>query len=162
MKLVELLVGKHVSAGVGDRVSHVDPDIGEVTYAQLHDAVVGYAGALRERGIPAGARALVVADDSVATTAAILGLWWHGCVPVPVSPALSDPELRFMAADCEAAFAHFDVPNAARRELGADIDQLPRTTGDEVRTIFMSDTESQAYAPQRRPRRPTGPPGSPL
>ncbi|MET4647816.1 AMP-binding protein [Streptomyces sp. NBC_01550] len=148
MKLVELLVGKHVSAGAGDRVSHVDPDVGEVTYAQLHEAVAGYAGALRERGVPAGTRALVVADDSVATTAAILGLWWHGCVPVPVSPALSDPELRFMAADSEAGFAHFDLPNAARRELGADIDRLPHTTGDEVRTIFRSDTGSHAYAPE--------------
>lgn len=148
MKLVELLVGKHVLAGTGGRASHVDPDVGEVTYARLLDAVTGYAGALRERGVPAGTRALVVADDSVATTTAILGLWWHGCVPVPVSPALSDPELRFMAADCEAGFAHFDVPNAARRELGPDIDRLPHTSGDEVRTIFRSDTESQAYAPE--------------
>lgn len=147
MKLVELLVGKHVRAGAGDRVSHVDPDVGEVSYARLHDAVTGYAGALRERGVPAGTRALVVADDSVATTAAILGLWWHGCVPVPVSPALSDPELRFMAADCEAGFAHFDMPNAARRELGEHIDGLPRSTGEEVRTVFRGDPDPQVHQP---------------
>ncbi|MEU3370351.1 AMP-binding protein [Streptomyces sp. NPDC006660] len=148
MKLVELLVGKHVRAGAGDRVSHGDPDVGEVTYARLHDAVTGYAGALRERGVPVGTRALVVADDSVATTAAILGLWWHGCVPVPVSPALSDPELRFMAADCEAGFAHFDFPNASRRELGDHINGLPRSTGDEVRTVFGGAPDTKVYAPE--------------
>ncbi|MEU9099559.1 AMP-binding protein [Streptomyces sp. NPDC048361] len=146
MKLVELLVGKHVRAGAGDRVSHVDPDVGEVTYAQLHDAVTRYTGVLREREVPAGTRGLVVADDSVATTVAILGLWWHGCVPVPVSPALSDAELRFMAADCEAGFAHFDLPNAARRELGEDIGRLPHITGDDVRTAFTS-ADAPAYTP---------------
>ncbi|MCQ8773101.1 hypothetical protein [Streptomyces telluris] len=36
--------------------------------------------------MPEGARGLLVADDSVATVVAVLGLWWHGCVPVVISP----------------------------------------------------------------------------
>lgn len=147
MKLVELLVGRHLSAGGGDRVSCVDPDVGEVSRTRLHEAARGYAGALRELGVPAGTRALVVADDSVATVTAILGLWWHGCVPVPVSPVLSGPEIRFMATDCEAGFAHLDAPAAKQRALEEEFAHLPHTTGDLVRTVFQPDRESEAHAP---------------
>lgn len=161
MKLVELLVGRHLSAGGGDRVSYVDPDVGEVTYARLHTAARGYAGALHKLGVPVGTRALVVADDSVATVAAILGLWWHGCVPVPVSPVLSASEIRFMATDCAAGFVHVDAPAAKQRLLETEFDGLPRTTGDEVRSLFQPVTDARVYAPDVAGEEANWPPDQP-
>ncbi|MEW2082475.1 AMP-binding protein [Streptomyces sp. NPDC005283] len=138
MDLVERLLGRHIEAGGGERVCYVDPDVGEVTHARLHDAARAYAGTLRKLRVPPGTRGLVVADDSVATVAAILGLWWHGCVPVPVSPVLSDAEIRFMAADSEAGFAHFDAPAAKQRTLEEEFASLPFTTGDQGRAVFTA------------------------
>ncbi|MFE7779022.1 AMP-binding protein [Streptomyces sp. NPDC057445] len=148
MDLVERLLGRHIQAGGGERVCYVDPDVGEVTYARLHDAARHYAGTLRELGVAPGTRALVVADDSVATVAAVLGLWWHGCVPVPVSPVLSDAEIRFMAADCEAGFAHIDAPTAKQRTLEEEFASLPRTTGEQGRAVFTAADAEVARRPQ--------------
>ena len=41
-----------------------------------------------------GGAGLLVADDSVATVVAVLGLWWRGCIPVVISPMLTDDEVR--------------------------------------------------------------------
>src|ERR1035441_9802711 len=105
MNLVERLLGTHLAAGRAGHVCYVDPGLGEVTYACLYRAVRGYAAELRAIGVLPGTRGLVVADDSVATAVAILGLWWNGCVPVPISPMLADSEIQFIARDCSAGFA---------------------------------------------------------
>ncbi|MFF4500680.1 AMP-binding protein [Streptomyces sp. NPDC001401] len=148
MDLIERLLGTHLAAGEGERVCYVDPDVGEVTYTALHDAARGYAGALRELGVAPGTRALVVADDSVATVAVILGLWWSGCVPVPVSPVLSDAEIRFMAADCEAGFAHLDAPTAKQQALEKEFTSLTCTTGDGVRAVFTAGDRTGVHRPE--------------
>lgn len=101
----------------GDRASYLDPQAGEITYAGLLEAARGYAGALRAAGVPEGARGLLVADDSVATVVAVLGLWWHGCVPVVISPVLTDDEVRYIAADCAAAMVHLDAASVRQRAL---------------------------------------------
>lgn len=137
--LVARLVGDRLEAGDGDRVAYLDPDAGEVTYARLHAAARAYAGALRARGVEPGSRGLVVAEDSVASVVALLGLWWHGCVPVPVSPLLDDTDLRFLAADCAAAVVHLDGEPARRADLVAAFAPLARLTGDEVRAGLRAD-----------------------
>ncbi|MBV8542179.1 MAG: AMP-binding protein [Pseudonocardiales bacterium] len=138
MPLVERLVGGHLAEKRGDRVCYLDADLGAVTYTGLYEAIRGYAGALRARGVQPGTRGVVVADDSVATVVAVLGLWWHGCTPVPVSHMLTEPEISFIVRDCAARFLHLDAPAAKQLALGARFAALPRLTGDEVRQAFQT------------------------
>ncbi|WP_329020852.1 AMP-binding protein [Streptomyces sp. NBC_01601] len=131
--LIDLLVAGHVSAGRGERASYLDPEAGEITYAGLLEAARGYAGALSAAGVPDGARGLLVADDSVATVVAVLGLWWHGCVPVVISPVLTDDEVRYIAADCAAAMVHLDAAPMRQRALEELFATTPRFAGADVR-----------------------------
>ncbi|MCZ1006744.1 AMP-binding protein [Streptomyces lydicus] len=117
VNLLDHLVAAHVSAGRGERISYLDPQAGAITYAALMEAARGYAGALRAADVPKGARGLLVADDSVATVVAVLGLWWHGCVPVVISPMLTDDEVRYIAKDCAAAMVHLDAAPTRQRAL---------------------------------------------
>jgi acyl-coenzyme A synthetase/AMP-(fatty) acid ligase len=137
MRLVEVLVGRHLADQHGDRICYLDAELGEVTYAGLHEAVRGYAGALRARGVQPGTRGVVVADDSVATVVAVLGLWWHGCVPVPVGHMLTEPEISFIVRNSAAGFMHLDAPAKKQLALGAEFVDLPQLTGDEVRRAFQ-------------------------
>ncbi|MFF7025444.1 AMP-binding protein [Streptomyces klenkii] len=131
--LVDRLLGTRIAAGHGERTAYTDPDAGTVSYARLHEAAQDYARALAGRGVPAGGRGLIVAEDSVATAVAVLGLWWHGCVPVPVSPMLGDDDIRFIAADCGAAVVHLDTAPAQQAALHEAFAASPRLTGDQVR-----------------------------
>ncbi|MCZ7417484.1 MULTISPECIES: AMP-binding protein [unclassified Streptomyces] len=144
--LVRRLVGRHLAAGQGARTAYTDPDLGEVSYRQLYEAARGYAGSLRALGVPSGARAVVVAQDSVATVAAILGLWWHGCVPVPVSPLLGEDERDLIAADCAAEVLHLDT---CPPDTGADGLAGGRVVlvGDEVRAGLRGDGPTPAHRP---------------
>ncbi|MBF6051660.1 AMP-binding protein [Streptomyces eurocidicus] len=145
--LTDRLLGGHLAAGHGERTAYADPDAGEVSYARLHEAARGYAEALRARGVPPGRRGLIVAEDSVATAAAVLGLWWHGCVPVPVSPLHADADLRFIAGDCAAALVHLDVGAARERSLAEAFAGLPLCTGEQVREGLRTGRATGAYRP---------------
>ncbi|MZD56766.1 AMP-binding protein [Streptomyces sp. SID5606] len=142
--LIDRLVTGHVEAGQGERVSFIDPQAGEITYAGLLEAARGYAGALRAAGVPQGARGLLVADDSVATVVAVLGLWWVGCVPVVISPMLTDDEVRYIADDCAAAMVHLDA--APKRELALRELFKAKTqfAGADVRAALASEGPSAA------------------
>ncbi|MFT7835829.1 AMP-binding protein [Saccharothrix sp. BKS2] len=144
MDLIHHLVGRHD----GDRVSYVDPAAGEVTYRELHEAAGAYAARLRDSGVPRGSRCLIVSDDSVAAVTAVLGTWWHGCVPVPVSPVLRESEIVFMAKDSGAVAAHIDAPPAKERVLREELSSLVRLDGAEAGTgtapepaVFAADDE---------------------
>lgn len=139
--LVERLTGRHLAAGRGDRTAYLDPELGPVSYRALHEAARGYAGALRAHGVPSGARALVVAEDSAATVAAFLGLWWHGCVPVPVSPMLDEAGRDLIAADCAAEVVHLDT-ESADPPAGTVL-----LTGDAVRTGIRTGRPNAANRP---------------
>ncbi|MFD8897541.1 AMP-binding protein [Streptomyces ardesiacus] len=153
--LIDLLVAGHVSAGRGDRTSYLDPEAGEITYTGLLEAARGYAGALRAAGVPGGARGLLVADDSVATVVAVLGLWWHGCVPVVISPMLTDDEVRYIAADCAAAVVHLDAAITRQRALEGLFATATRFAGADVRA-GLATAEA---GPARRPE-DAGPPAA--
>ncbi|KAB7835588.1 AMP-binding protein [Streptomyces mobaraensis] len=145
--LIDLLVARHVSAGRGDRASYLDPQAGEITYAGLLEAARGYAGALRAAGVPEGARGLLVADDSVATVVAVLGLWWRGCIPVVISPVLTDEEVRYIAADCAAAMVHLDAAPARQRALEELFTTTTRFAGADVRAGLATAAAGPAHRP---------------
>jgi acyl-CoA synthetase (AMP-forming)/AMP-acid ligase II len=107
--LIERLLGVHVAAGRGRHSAYVDPDAGEVSYRALYAAAAQYADDLRMAGVPAGSRGLIVADDSIGTVVAVLGAWWYGCVPVPVSPLLPEGDLEHVARDCRPRFVHLEA-----------------------------------------------------
>ncbi|MFB7999748.1 AMP-binding protein [Streptomyces sp. NPDC056002] len=146
--LIDRLVARHVSAGRGDRASYLDPQAGAITYADLLEAARGYAGALRAARVPKGARSLLVADDSVATVAAVLGLWWHGCIPVVISPVLTDDEVRYIAADCAAAMVHLDAAPARQRALEELFTTTTRFAGADVRAGLATASAGPAHRPQ--------------
>jgi acyl carrier protein len=153
--LVDLLVGGHVAAGGGQRLAYLDPDLGEISYARLYAAARAYAGTLRAAGATPGTRGLIVADDSVATVVAVLGLWWYGCVPVVVSPMLTDTEIHYIAGDCAAEVIHLDVGAKRREALVSTLPGRSWLDGDQVRAGMeraRAGTESHAAAS-------AGPPG---
>lgn len=147
MNPCERLLGAHVAVGRGSRVAYSDAELGEVTYAQLYLAVRGYAGMLRDRGVRPGTPGLVVADDSVATVVAVLGLWANRCVPVPVSPMLTDAELGFIADDCAAGFVHIDAPAARRQALIGLFGTVPQYAGDQTRELLRAGRDGPAGGP---------------
>ncbi|WP_200882688.1 AMP-binding protein [Amycolatopsis sp. MJM2582] len=151
--LIDRLVEGHVSAGRGYRTSYLDPLSGEITYAALLDAACGYAGALSAAGVAAGARGLLVADDSVATVVAVLGLWWHGCVPVVISPMLTDGEVSYIAENCAATMVHLDATSTRQRALEALFGTTTRFTGHDVRAALATTEQGPAYRPQEAGRR---------
>lgn len=148
VNLIDRLVAGHVSAGRGERTSYLDPQAGKTTYSELLEAARGYAGALRAAGVPVGARGLLVTDDSVATVVAALGLWWHGCVPVVISPALTDDEVRYIAEDCAAAMVHLDAAPKRQRALEEMFERSTRFTGADVRAALATAEPGPARRPQ--------------
>jgi acyl carrier protein len=137
--LVDRLVGVQLSAGRGEEPSYLDPNVGKVSYQSLHSAARAYAGMLESACVPAGVRGLIVADDSVATVVAVLGLWWHGCVPVVVSPMLTNAEIHYIAGDCSAGLLHLDAAGIKQGELAAEFAELIAVTGDAVRGWLTGD-----------------------
>ncbi|MFI1530798.1 AMP-binding protein [Streptomyces griseus] len=148
VNLIDLFVAGHVSAGRGGRTSYLDQQAGEVSYADLLQAARGYAGALGAAGVPVGSRGLLIADDSVATVIAVLGLWWHGCVPVVISPVLTDDEVRYIAKDCSAAMVHLDAVPARQNTLETLFATDILFTGAAVRTALTSGEPNPASRPQ--------------
>jgi acyl-coenzyme A synthetase/AMP-(fatty) acid ligase/acyl carrier protein len=146
--LLAHLVAGHVSAGRGERISYLDPQAGAITYAALLEAARGYGGALRAAAVPEGARGLLVADDSVATVVAVLGLWWHGCVPVVISPMLTDDEVRYIAEDCAAAMVHLDAAPTRQRALEKLFASTTQFAGADVLAALATAEPGPARRPQ--------------
>lgn len=146
--LLDHLVAGHVSAGQGERISYLDPQAGAITYAALLEAARGYAGALRAAGVPEGSRGLLVADDSVGTVVAVLGLWWRGCVPVVISPMLTDGEVCYIAEDCAAAMVHLDAAPARQSALEELFETMPQFAGADVLAALATAEPGAARRPQ--------------
>ena len=128
MNPVEVLLSGHA----GGRRCGVDRGQGAMTYAQMQDAATRYAGHLSATGVRPGCRAVVVSDDSLAAVTAVLGLWWHGCVPVLLHPMLRDAEIGFVVRDSEAELAELNVAPGRRAALRAElagIDAASRAAG---------------------------------
>ncbi|GAA4468152.1 AMP-binding protein [Phytohabitans houttuyneae] len=119
-----------LSAGKPDATAYVDAG-GQVTYAELARAVHAYAARLDGSAFRPGSNALIVADDSIAAVVAILGVWWAGGVPVPVSPMLTPAEIEFIASDCRATYLHVDERADAQLPAKGALD-LPRGRADRM------------------------------
>ncbi|MFD6529621.1 AMP-binding protein [Streptomyces sp. NPDC060184] len=149
--LIERLVGHRLATGA-DATAYVDPDVGRVRYTDLHAAAHDYAAVLRRRGVRPGERGAVVAEDSVATVVAVLGHWWHGSVPVVVSPLLDDRDIAFAVDDCRAVVVHIDGTDARRAALHTALRKHPRLDGEELRTRWtVRRTPDGAAAPYHWP-----------
>lgn len=118
MALINRLLARHLDDNRGSRPCYVDTELGKFTYQDVFAAAQAYAGALARADVPPGTRGLVVSDDSISAVVAILGLWWRGCVPVPVSPMHTAADIGFIAKDCDARFAHLDLPASGEDDLG--------------------------------------------
>lgn len=103
------LVAAHVAAGRGDAICYVDAGGANLSYGELYRAAGTLAGVLRAAGARPAGRCLVVSDDTIATVVLVLGLWWCGCVPVPISPLLSAAEIAAVAAHCSADMMYLAV-----------------------------------------------------
>ncbi|MEU7768853.1 AMP-binding protein [Nocardia sp. NPDC049190] len=142
MNLIEYFVGKHVDSSRKDCVAYIDSDIGNVTFTELFRAAGAFAVLLADAGVAARTRGMVLADDSVATVVAVLGLWWHGCSAVLVNPALSDNEIGFIAADSGVEFVHVDVPASRRSGLAAVLPDTAQLDGDAIRELVIQQQRS--------------------
>lgn len=73
------------------------------------------------------------------TVAAVLGMWWHGCVPAVVSPLLNDEELAYIADDCRAGVIHLDAAPRRQKALEALFADRRRISGQDVRAAGGTD-----------------------
>ncbi len=95
------LVDRHIADGAGGRVALTGPR-GELTYAQLHDAVRHLAAGLRGIGVAPEQRILMVMADSPDFVALYLAGLRIGATPVPVSTMLRSGELAELLVDSRA------------------------------------------------------------
>lgn len=142
---IELLVSRHVQAGHGDRIACADLEHGAMTYVELEQAAARYAGALAASGVRPGSRVLVVSNNSVAMVSAILGLWWYGCIPVPVDPILRDSDIAGIAENSGAVAVRLNVGPERARTL-AQVLGLPETPAVGPADVPMSEGPAK-FAP---------------
>lgn len=100
--LVDLLVERHVAAGLGDTVAAID-ETGSWTYGELSRAAARGSGALRAAGVRRGDRVVVALRDGRGWFQAFLGAARMGAVPVPVDPAAGPARIADVVDDCEPA-----------------------------------------------------------
>ncbi len=72
------------------------------TFAELEDAVLRIAGGLAAAGMVPGERILMQLDNSSIFPLLFFGAIAGGFVPIPTSPQLTEPEVRFLLADSGA------------------------------------------------------------
>ena len=95
------LVDRHVAEGRGERVAFID-DRGVYTYAELARRVDAAGHALRELGVEAEQRVLLLMVDSIDFPAVFLGAMKIGAVVVPVSTMLKPADYAFFVRDSRA------------------------------------------------------------
>ena len=69
-------------------------------YAQLNDAVTGFAGALEQLGLARSDRVGIYLEKRFETVVASFGATAAGCVMVPINPLLKAEQVGFIAQDC--------------------------------------------------------------
>ncbi|MFI7643308.1 amino acid adenylation domain-containing protein [Nonomuraea sp. NPDC049400] len=85
-------------AGHGERIAVRTAD-DAITFTELSRLAEACAGALIERGLPAGSFIGLVADRSAHSIAALLGIWLARCAYVPIDPVLPKERNRHVLAD---------------------------------------------------------------
>ncbi len=140
---VELLLLGHDSG----RRCAVDRRAGEITYADMLNAVTEYAGRLQAAGVRPGCRAVIVSDDSIAVIRSVLALWWHGCVPVLLHPLLRPAEIGFILRDSEAEFAELNLAPERREALQAELGEIDAERRAAGRAGLLTELGSEPASP---------------
>ena len=126
------LLDANLEAGRGDKTA-VSCGAASVTYGELYAHACGVGSLLRELGVRAGERVLLVMDDCVEFPAVFLGAIRVGAVPVPVNPYYAADEYDYFVADSGAAVAVVDAERAEkiRAPRVVTVDEL-RSARDDV------------------------------
>jgi benzoate-CoA ligase family protein len=107
------LLDANVAAGRGDKVA-IACGGERVTYLELFQRACGAGASLRELGVAAGERVLMVMDDCIDFPAVFLGAIRVGAVPVPVNPLYSADEYGHFVTDSGAAVVVADPASAEK------------------------------------------------
>jgi benzoate-CoA ligase family protein len=127
------LLDANLAAGRGDKVA-VSCGGERLTYADLYARMCGVGSMLRELGVEAGDRVLLVMDDCIDLPAVFIGAIRIGAVPVPVNPLFARDEYGFFVADSGASLVVVDAACAEKvtaprvvlaEELQAATDDVP-------------------------------------
>src|SRR5262245_57720591 len=95
------LLDRRVEAGDGQRVALTGP-AGDLSYAQLLDAVRRTASVLVDLGLRPEQRLLMVVADSPQFVQLYLAAMRIGAIPVPVSTMLRSPDIAELVSDSRA------------------------------------------------------------
>jgi long-chain acyl-CoA synthetase len=127
-----------------DKVAVIEGDR-TATYAQLWDAALRRAGALREAGVEPGDRVALLGLNTIDFVTAYYGILARGAVVVPVAPMLVADEVAFLVEDSGADVA-----------LVAD-DLAGIVAGADVRALRFSEAFADAPEAHREAREPLDP-----
>jgi long-chain acyl-CoA synthetase len=78
---------------------------GRLTNVEMERYSARLSSVLRERGVRPGDRVLMAIPNSPEVIASFLAIWRLGAVPLPATPQLGAPELRYLLANSEAKVA---------------------------------------------------------
>jgi len=90
-----------------------------LTYAQLRARIGLIAGAITNRGLPAGGRVALLMDRTVDMVAAVLGVWRAGMCYVPVDTGMPADRISYILADSGAALLLTDLPDVTSPAIEA-------------------------------------------
>ncbi|WP_445150344.1 long-chain-fatty-acid--CoA ligase [Baekduia sp. Peel2402] len=127
-----------------DKVAVVGGDC-SATYAELWDAALRRAGALRAAGVQPGDRVALLGLNTIDFVTAYYGILARGAVVVPVAPMLVPEEVAFLVQDSGAKVA-----------LVAD-DLAPILSESSVEVLRFSDAFAEQAEPRREAREPLDP-----
>jgi len=110
----------------GARVFLVDASTGnEITYRDFHRQDCALAAELRERGVRKGDRVAVMLPNCCELAVLYFACIYLGAVIVPVNPALSKSEVRFILASCRPALVVASTSSAESvREFHSNVLRL--------------------------------------
>lgn len=97
----DFFLGDRLVEGLGDKTALLT-DAGPFTYRDVADTTAGYELALREAGVGAGDRVLIIMPDEVGFVATLLATFRMGAVVVMLNPALTSDAMRAMVDNSEA------------------------------------------------------------
>ncbi len=87
----------------GSKAALVVPPDRTISYAELSDRSLRFAGFLAARGVPRGGRVAVLLQNVPEFVVAYFGAIAAGCVAVPVNYRLSPPEVAYILSDASAS-----------------------------------------------------------
>ncbi len=153
------LIDRHVQEGRSQQVA-LRTVSGEVTYGALAEHVNRCGNVLREHGVAAGDRVLMVVKDCPEFVYLFWGAIKAGMVPVPVNTLLRAPDYQYMIEDSGCAMVVYSPEYAAEVEPAlasakAQPVAMPVEGGEERRCRVVCKAPRPAW--RRRPRVPKTP-----